>query len=106
MKYHMKGVFVILAIVMSLVAIQNVCAETITGTIEDISTAPNVIVIDGTEIYGVRIDYLYNQYNIDLETGINVSVEYYEYECSSGLLVNKACMITVDDIAVTLRDCQ
>ena len=106
MKHSMKGVLVILAIVMSLVAVQGVYAGTIDGTIESIETHPNVIVVDGIEIYGIRINYLYNQYNIDLETGTDVSVEYFEYICSSGELLNKACNITIGDVTVVFRDCQ
>ena len=106
MKSSIKGLLVILAIVMSLVAVQSVCAETVTGEIASISTRPPKIVVDGTEVSGVRINYLANQYNIVLEEGDTVTIEYYEYECSDGTIILKACKITVDDATITLRTCQ
>jgi len=108
MKSSIKTMFVVLAIVMSFVAVQGVCAETITvsGTIDSISTRPNMIVVDGTEVYGVRFNYLTNQYNIDLQTGIDVSVDVYEYECSDGTTKLMACKIKVGDVTVDLRACQ
>ena len=106
MKSSIKGLFVILAIVVSLVAVQSVCAAdifTVKGTIEEISTRPNKVVVDETDVFGVRINYLANQYNIDLETGIDVSIEVYEFECTDGTIKNMAYSITVDDITVVLR---
>jgi hypothetical protein len=105
MKRSIKGLFVILAIIMSLVAVQNVCAETVTGKIASISTRPPTIVVDGIEVSGVRINYLANQYNINLAEGDTVSIEYYEYECSDGTIINKACKITVDEATISLRPC-
>ncbi len=101
-----KGLFVVLAIMMSLIAVQNVCAETVTGTVTEISSRPNAIVVDGTQISGIRLGYLCNQYNICLEEGDQVSVECFEFTCSSGATVLKACAITVNDVTVSLRDCQ
>jgi hypothetical protein len=106
MKSSIKGLVVILVIVMSFVAVQSVCAETVTGTIDEISTQPNKIVVNGTEISGVRYNYLCNQYNICLELGDTVSIEYYEYECSNGTVMLKACKITVNEATIALRDCQ
>ena len=105
MKSSIKGLFVILAIVVSLVAVQSACAETVTGEIESISTRPNKVVVDGTEISGVKFKYLCNQYTICLEEGDTVSIEYYEYECSNGIIILKACEITVGDVTVALRTC-
>ena len=106
MKSSIKGLLVILAIVMSLVAVQSFCAETVSGTIDSISTRPPKIVVDGIEVSGVRYNYLCNQYTICLEQGDDVEVEYYEYECSDGTIILKACKITVDDATITLRTCQ
>jgi len=106
MKSSIKGLFVILAIVMSFVAVQSVCAETVEGTIDSISTRPPKIVVGETEVSGVRYNYLCNQYAICLEVGDTVSIEYYEYECSDGTIILKACKITVDDATIALRPCQ
>jgi len=110
MKRSIKGLVVILVIVMSFVAVQSVCAETVTGTIDEISTQPNKIVVDVegvlTEISGVRYKYLCNQYTICLDEGDTVNIEYYDYECSDGTILHKACKITVDDVTIALRDCQ
>ena len=106
MKSAIKKMFVILAIVMSLITVQIACAETVTGIINSVSIRPPKIVIGETEVSGVRYNYLCNQYTICLEEGDLVSVEYYEYECSDGTTINKACKITVDDATIVLRECQ
>ena len=112
MKSSIKGLVVILVIVMSFVFVQSVYAETVTGTIDEISTQPNKIVVKDdvdqvlTEISGVRYNYLCNQYDICLELGNQVSIEYYEYECSNGTTLLKACKISVGDATIKLRDCQ
>ena len=103
MKSSIKGLFVILAIVVSLVAVQSACAETVTGEIESISTKPNKIVVGGTEVSGVKFNYLCNQYTICLEAGNSVSIDYYEFECIDGTIKNMAYSITVDDVTVVLR---
>ena len=64
MKSSIRTMFVVLAIVMSFVAVHSVCAAdtyTVEGTIDSISTKPNKIVVDGTEVSGVKINYLANQ---------------------------------------------
>ena len=107
MKRSIKGLFVILVIVMSFVAVQSVYAGAVTGKIDSISIRPPKIVIGETEVSGVRYNYLCNQYNICLEEGDTVSIEYYEYECSDGTIILKACKISVnDDATIDLRDCQ
>ena len=106
MKSSIKGLFVILAIVVSLVAVQSVCAAdtyTVEGTIDSISTKPNKIVVDGTEVSGVKFKYLCNQYTICLEVGDSVSIDYYEFECIDGTIKNMAYSITVGDVTVVLR---
>jgi hypothetical protein len=62
-------------------------------------------VIGDIEVSGVRINYLANQYNIVLEEGDTVSIEYYEYECSDGTIILKACKITVGEATIALRPC-
>jgi len=94
---------VILVIVMSFVAVQSVCAETVTGEINSISTKPSKIVVDGTEVSGVKFNYLCNQYTICLEEGNLVSIDYYEFECTDGTIKYMATSITVGDVTVQLR---
>ena len=107
MKRSIKGLIVILVIVMSFVAVQSVYAGAVTGKIDSISIRPPKIVIGETEVSGVRYNYLCNQYNICLVEGDTVSIEYYEYECSDGTIILKACKISVnDDATIDLRDCQ
>ena len=105
MNKSTKGLFLILIIAMSFVAVQSVCAESITGEIDSISYRPPKVVIGDTEISGVRINYLANQYNIFLEQGDTVTIEYYEYECNDGSIILKACEITVGDATIALRPC-
>ena len=110
MKSSIKGLFVILVIVMSLVAVQSVCAETVTGTIDSISTRPPKIVVEYadeefTEISGVRYNYLCNKFECP-EVGDTVSIKYYEYECSDGTIILKACEITLgENEPIPLRPC-
>jgi len=103
MKNSIKKLFVMLAIVMSFVAVQNVCAATVEGTIEKILFRPPTITVGGTVILGMRLDYLCNQYTICLEVGDFVSVDYDEVLCKNGTIKNKATSITVDDVTVELR---
>lgn len=60
MRKHFKHYFIILAVVLSIIVAQNLFADTavqtVTGVIESISTAPNSIVVDGTEIYGIILN--------------------------------------------------
>jgi hypothetical protein len=108
MKSSIKGLVVILVIVMSFVAVQSVCAETVEGTIDSISTQPNMIVVGGTEVYGVRFNFLSNKHDIDLSVNQWVIVTVYEYECSDGTTMLKACEITVPDVdpdTIELRPC-
>ena len=108
MKSTIKKMLVILAIVMSLLTVQSVSAETIMeGTIGEISTQPNVVMFDGIEVYGVKFNYLDNQYDIVLSVNKWVSFKVYEYECSDGTTKLKACEIAVvEDDWIPLRECQ
>lgn len=86
---------------------QSLCAAetgTVEGTIESISTKPNKVVVDGTEVSGVKFNYLCNQYTICLEVGDSVSIDYYEFECIDGTIKNMAYSITVGDVTVVLRN--
>ena len=109
MKNSIRTMFVVLAIVMSFVAVQAAQADTVAGTITAISTKPNMITVDETDVYGIRFNYLENKHDIVLtvEPVTEVSVEVYEYYCpiydTTKLM---ACEITVDDAAISLRRCK
>jgi len=110
MKTSIKKLFVIMAIVMSFVAVQNACAETVEGTIDAISTRPNVVTVEGSDVYGVKFNSLYKLSDIVLTVDQDVSFEVYDCECNDGTIVSKACTITADDIygieqIVVLRPC-
>ena len=51
----------------------------------------------------MKINYLINQYDIVLETGLVVSVDVYDFICSDGTTKYMATSITVGDITVKLR---
>jgi len=106
MKSSVRRMFVLLAIVVSLVAVQSVCGVetyTVTGTIDTISTKPNKIVVDGTEISGISFSRLANL-GIKLEVDMEVSVDVYEFLCSNGTIKLMAYSITVDGDTVDLRE--
>lgn len=98
-----KSLLASLAIVVSLMSVQGVSAETVSGAIDSISTKPNIVVVDGAAVNGVKLSYLCNQFNICLEEGLVVSIDCYEYLCSDGSIKLMATSITVGDITVQLR---
>ncbi len=107
MKNSIRTMFVVLAIVMSFVAVQAAQADMVTGTITAISTDPNMITVNNTDVYGIKFNYLENKHNIFLTVNTEVSVEVYEYYCpvyeTTKLM---ACEITVgDNDKVALRPC-
>ena len=104
MKKSTIRILVIVTLVLSVFIAQNAFAETISGVITEISAHPNTIVLDNeVAVYGIRIDYLANQYNIFLEEGSTVTVEVYEFECRDGSIKLMASAITVGDATITLR---
>ena len=108
MKNSIRTMFVVLAIVMSFVAVQAAQADTVTGTITAISTRPNVITVDETDVYGIKFNYLKNKHYIVLAVNMVVSVEVYEHYCRFDETTRlMACEITVgnDNAPVVLRPC-
>lgn len=105
----MKKLFILLAIVMSFVAVQSVSAETVEGEITGMKTRHNVVTVDEgsieTDVYGVKYDFLENQCSIDLDLHDIVSFEVVEKTCSDGSIVLFACEVTVDQQFCSLRDC-
>lgn len=104
-----KGLLCFLAIFFCVTSLSTAfAAETVTisGTITDMSTYPNMIAIDDggviTEVYGIRLGYLARQYNVVIETGMAVSVEAYENLCYDGTIRLKATSITVDDLTIDI----
>ena len=79
---------------------------TISGTVSEISTFPNMIAIDEgdtiTEVYGIRFGYLERQYNIVIQIGTEVTVEAFENVCYDGTVRLKATSITVGDATIDL----
>jgi lipoprotein signal peptidase len=106
MKNSIKTMFVVLAIVMTFIAVQAAQADTVTGTITTISTKPNMITVGEADVYGIRFNYLENKHDIVLTVNMEVSVEVYERYCrvydTTKLM---ACEITVGDATVALRTC-
>jgi hypothetical protein len=106
--------FVILAIVMSFALVQGVSAEIVSsaymvsGSINSISTN-SMIVVDGTEVYGMRIKWLEKQYDIVLQEdpAMTVSIDGYYAICEDGSTKFVACEITVVETGGTaeLRNC-
>lgn len=106
MERQMKKLFVILVIALSFIIVPSAFAETVevTGVITAITTSPNVVEVDGTAVYGVKLDYLCNQYNICLVEGETVSFSTYEYFCKlEGGTKLMATSITVGDVTVQFR---
>ena len=105
MSNAMKKLLVVLAVVMCFITVQNVYAETVevSGVITEISEKPNIVNVEGTEVNGIRFNYLCNQYNICLEEGDIITLIAYEYTCSDGSVKLKATSITVGDVTVQLR---
>lgn len=105
MSNAMKKLLAVLAVAMCFITVQNVCAETleVSGVITEISTSPNMVNVEGTEVYGIKLNYLCNQYNICLEEGEIITLTAYEYTCSDGSIKLKATSITVGEVTVQLR---
>lgn len=105
MSNLMKKLLAVLAVAVCFMTVQNVYADTleVSGVLEEISTSPNMVVVDDTEVYGIKFNYLCNQYNICLEIGETVTLTAYEYTCSDGSVKLMATHITVGDVTVKLR---
>lgn len=79
-KSHM-GLLVIAAVSMGFISVQNVSAETISGTIDNISERPNIVTVGDTDVYSVPLKYLAKHDGIVLEQGMSVSFEVSEFTC-------------------------
>jgi hypothetical protein len=115
MKHLVKKLFVILAIVMSIITVQNVSAEIIVdGVITYWSTRPDMVVVTGAktvygrdavnvnsggnyEVYGVRFSYLRIRGIPDLIQEDYVRFKVCEEEGDDGTTKLKACEIAVEE---------
>lgn len=97
-------VFVVFTCVFSINSAFAADTYTISGTVSEIGTFPNMIAIDEgdviTEIYGIRFNYLERRYDIVIEVGTEVTVEAYEKVCYDGTTRLKATSITVGDATI------
>lgn len=107
MKNTLRIVFVTLIVALTFVIVQSAGAKPpsdyVEGTIDSLSDKPNMVVIDGTEIYGVKFDYLCNNYDVCLEEGSDVTIWYYEYVCNDGTIKYMASSVQEGDVTVKLR---
>jgi azurin len=98
MKITVGKMCVLLAIVLSLVAVQAVWARTcnvnVSGEVTAIDYDNNAITIAGTTVYGIPLPYLANKLNIVLQVGDYVVLT--ATQCpSTGKL--SACTLSVND---------
>lgn len=103
--YWTISIALVLAVLFSLTVVQAPLATeitTVSGVIEEISNRPNMVVVDGTEVYGIAFNKI-EAYNIFLEEGDTVSIDAYEYTCRTGAVILKATSISVGDISIVLR---
>jgi len=108
MKRSMRTMFVLLAIVMSLVAVQAAWAKTcnleVEGTVTAIDYDNNSITIDyNTIIYGVRLEYLANKLNIVLQVGDNVVIT--ALQCPSTGKLSACTVSVVAPLTTTASEC-
>ena len=105
MKYWTISIALVLAVLFNLSAVQAPLAAEITtvnGTIQSISERPNMLVVDGIEVYGIAFNRI-ESYNIFLDEGDIVSIEAYEFTCSTGEVILRAANINIDDTTIALH---
>jgi azurin len=98
MKIFIRKMVVLLAIVISLAAVQavwaNTCNVTVSGTVDAIDSNSNAITVDGTIVNGIPLTYLANKLNIVI--GVDDYVVITAEHCpSTGIL--RACTLSVND---------
>jgi azurin len=98
MKISIRKMFVLLAVVLSLVAVQAVwaktCNVTVSGTVDAIDYDANAITVDGTTVYGIPLAYLANKLNIVLQVDDYVVIT--AYQCPSTEDKFSACTLSVN----------
>ena len=99
MKSSIKGLFVILAIVMSFVAVQAVwaggpsCTTVVAGTVDEILVDEHTIVVGDDTVYGIPLPW------VDIE--INDQVVINAFVSLEGNIV--ACYLTINGTLIELR---
>jgi hypothetical protein len=96
MKSSMKGLFVILAIVMSLVAVQTLwakggldCTTVVKGNVSEIWDDFNAIIVeDDKTVYGIPLPWL------DIKVGDDVLINAHECPDTGKLM---ACYLTINE---------
>lgn len=105
MKYWTISIALVLAVLFHLSAVQTPLAAeitTVSGVVEQISYSPNMVVVDGMEVYGISYNKI-ESYNVELNEGDTVSIDAYEFTCSTGAVILKAATITIEDVTIALR---
>jgi hypothetical protein len=109
MKNYGKKMLMVLAILMSLVAVQAASGQetfTVEGTVYGVDYATNSITVDVgggklITVYCIPLTYLANK-KIIIAVGTPVSVEVYERTFSDGTTKLIAVSLTVDELPVKL----
>jgi hypothetical protein len=98
MKISIKKLFVLLAVVLSLVAAQAVwaktCGMTVSGAVVAINYDANAITVNETTVYGIPLAYLENKLGIVLQVDDYVVIT--AYQCPSTGNIS-ACTLKVND---------
>jgi hypothetical protein len=106
MKRSMRTIFVLLAIVLSFVAVQaawaKTCDVTVEGNVTAIDYDNNAITINSTIVYGMRLPYLANKLNIELQEGDYVVIT--AHLCPSTDRLSACTVSVVESLTTTAAD--
>jgi len=98
MKRSIRTMFVLLAVVLSLVAVQAVwaksCNNTVEGTVTAIDYDKNAITVDETTVKGIPLDYLAKKLGIELL--LDDSVVITAHQCPSNDDKLSLCTLKMD----------
>jgi hypothetical protein len=111
MKNYGKKMLIVLAILMSLVAVQAASGQetfTVSGTVYSVNSDNSITIDDGSgslesfpTVYCIPVTYLVNK-KIVVAAGTQVSVEVYERTFSDSTTKLIAVSLTVEGVAVNL----
>ena len=101
MKRSIRTMFVLLAVVLSLVAVQAVwaksCNNTVEGTVTAIDYDKNAITVDETTVKGIPLDYLAKKLDINIELLLDDYVVITAHQCPTNEYKLSACTLQVTD---------
>lgn len=102
MKMSIRKMFVLLAVILSLVTVSSTwakdCNISVTGTIDELGPGKDAITVGGTIVYGIPLIYLDHQ---DVFLTADDAVEITAIQCNrTGVL--EACTLWVNDYEVDL----